>query len=351
MSEISPNKTVELPTTMKRAGAKRVRVYYGPFEILGAEAAKNALNPMRMDPGSTTWSKIANGLPVDSTILKTNTSLQLLDGSPADIGAGIYNHHVVFFDQSKNSPIVTRCGNGSMLPEAFRPKTMPMTIFGGTSEDNSNMLYSDADGTFNSGFWLPKTDKMMIMGEIINYRNSSTFVYSVTDVEYVPGQAAGMLDAYTTVLDVAMCGGTDAKKMFQPDSVKEKKFSAISNPMIVTQNGWLIHKNGHLHDGGDVILMKVSGKVVCESKAKYGGGSQVLKGEDGKVWETLSFMEECNDAIKLKEGDQIEIEARYDFEAHPARKHAVEDGRMAEVMGLFGATFAPDPNGTGGKLS
>jgi hypothetical protein len=44
LSEIAPNKTVELPTTMKREGAKRVRVYYGPFEILGAEAAKKTIN-------------------------------------------------------------------------------------------------------------------------------------------------------------------------------------------------------------------------------------------------------------------------------------------------------------------
>lgn len=49
LSEIAPNKTVELPTTMKREGAKRVRVYYGPFEILGAEAAKKAINRKCLD--------------------------------------------------------------------------------------------------------------------------------------------------------------------------------------------------------------------------------------------------------------------------------------------------------------
>ena len=61
-------------------------------------------------------------------------------------------------------------------------------------------------------------------------------------------------------------------------------------------------------------------------------------------------MEECNEPVKVQKGDQIEIEAKYDFEAHPARKHAVEDGGMGEVMGLFGVTFAPDAKGTGGRL-
>lgn len=87
---------------------------------------------MRMDPGSSTWSKIATGLPTDSTILKTNTSIQLLDGTPADIGAGIYNHHVVFFDTSKTSPIVTSCGNATTGQKSTSPKSIPMTIFGGT---------------------------------------------------------------------------------------------------------------------------------------------------------------------------------------------------------------------------
>jgi hypothetical protein len=85
-----------------------------------------------MDPGSSTWSKIATGLPTESTILKTNTSIQLLDGTPADIGAGIYNHHVVFFDTSKTSPVVTSCSNATTTQKATSPKSIPMTIFGGT---------------------------------------------------------------------------------------------------------------------------------------------------------------------------------------------------------------------------
>lgn len=69
---------------------------------------------------------------MDSTVLKTNTSLQLLDGRPADIGAGIYNHHVVFFDQTKTSPVVTTCTNSSALRQALVPKAIPMTLLAGT---------------------------------------------------------------------------------------------------------------------------------------------------------------------------------------------------------------------------
>lgn len=93
----------------------------------------------------------------------------------------------------------------------------------------------------------------MLMGEVINYRNTSTFVYSVTDIEYIPGKPPGMLDAYTTVIDVAVCGGTDAWKMWQPHTATEKKFVAASKPMTVMYDGWLIHKSGHLHDVGFLL--------------------------------------------------------------------------------------------------
>lgn len=50
----------------------------------------------------------------------------------------------------------------------------------------------------------------MMMGEVVNYKNETQHIFSVTDIEYLPGKAPGMLDAYTSVLDVGRCGGTDA---------------------------------------------------------------------------------------------------------------------------------------------
>jgi hypothetical protein len=53
---------------------------------------------MRMDPGSTQWFNRVTGLPGDATVLMTNTTITLENGEPATVGAGIYNHHTVFFD-------------------------------------------------------------------------------------------------------------------------------------------------------------------------------------------------------------------------------------------------------------
>lgn len=121
--EIDPDKTVELPPTMKRrcqANPRIVRTFRDTWSWSSEEGhqpgawaflyrMRSCLTnraALRLNPGSTTWSKIVQGLPTDSTILK-NTNLKLLDGTPADISAGIYKHHVVFFDTFKlcfNSP-------------------------------------------------------------------------------------------------------------------------------------------------------------------------------------------------------------------------------------------------------
>lgn len=63
------------------------------------------------------------------------------------------------------------------------------------------------------------------------------------------------------------------------------------------------------------------------------------------MWATLSSMTACEKPIKVNKGDKIEIEAKYDLEAHPARKHAghsMAGSGTGEVMGLFGIGFAPD---------
>jgi hypothetical protein len=72
---------------------------------------------------------------------------------------------------------------------------------------------------------------------------------------------------------------------------------------------------GHLHDGGVSVVMKNNDKIICDSKAKYGG--------EGKVsgsWETISEMASCADRvpISVKKGDILTLETSYDFDLHPA---------------------------------
>jgi hypothetical protein len=80
-------------------------------------------------------------------------------------------------------------------------------------------------------------------------------------------------------------------------------------------------------------------KLVCNSQAVYGGKGGVLV-EDGKTWETISRMEECQKPIKVKKNDLLKMVAVYDIEKHPLRAQAT--GERAEEMGIMTFSFVPD---------
>jgi hypothetical protein len=71
-------------------------------------------------------------------------------------------------------------------------------------------------------------------------------------------------------------------------------------------------ENNLFLDGGVNLVAKVNGKVVCDSKAIYGGIS-MNSGDQG----TISAMEYCFGPIKVTKGDTMSLEAHYDLNLHP----------------------------------
>jgi hypothetical protein len=67
-------------------------------------------------------------------------------------------------------------------------------------------------------------------------------------------------------------------------------------------------------DGGVSLSATINGKLVCDSKALYGGIS-TNAGDQG----TISAMQYCTSPIKVKKGDTISLDANYDLELHPPR--------------------------------
>ena len=63
------------------------------------------------------------------------------------------------------------------------------------------------------------------------------------------------------------------------------------------------------------MVVKLNGKEICTSKANYGSVAGV--GGDTKPWTTIKTMSECDEAIPVKKGDTISIDAIWDKEAHP----------------------------------
>lgn len=123
------------------------------------------------------------------------------------------------------------------------------------------------------------------------------------------------MDVSITILSVNQCdGGLPMLKPLEGKTV----FSFKSKNMTITQDGWILTRRGHVHDGGVNVDFKVNGKSICNSRAIYGSDGQSMKPEDGKVWETVSQMVECYEPIQVKKGDLVTVDANYDLDTHPA---------------------------------
>jgi hypothetical protein len=68
-------------------------------------------------------------------------------------------------------------------------------------------------------------------------------------------------------------------------------------------------------DGGTALMATLNGKVICDSKAIYGGVS-TNAGDQG----TIAAMQYCTNPTKVKKGDIMTLEANYDLELHPRKR-------------------------------
>jgi hypothetical protein len=245
--------------------------------------------------------------------LRTNTTLQYDNGTLATVNTGVYNHHVIIFDSGKSTPPLIQCGP---LREKARGggMMMPGTYFGGSSTDGAPSLFSTPDGMFNSGHHLGQRSRVVLSVELVNYGTETKNIYIVTEVDYVPGSTPGMMDTSVGIFSVNQCDRIPSPFLRAPPG--KKAFTMQSKNITILQDGYMLSRRGHMHDGGTGILFKVNDKVVCDSKAIYGRG-QKFKGNDGKDFDALNGMVECTDPVPVKRGDQIYLEAGFDLDKHP----------------------------------
>src|ERR1700722_13913971 len=61
---------------------------------------------------------------------------------------------------------------------------------------------------------------------------------------------------------------------------------------------------GHLHNGGEQMVMYLNNKEICMSKPTY-------------EKETITGMNDCTQPIKVKKGDELTMKSVYDITKHP----------------------------------
>jgi len=293
--------------------ATRQLTRFGPLTVKGG--AKGS------DSGQQNWVwTIRDGLCKNCTVLKGKVGLQNIDGSAVQPKNDVYIHHILSFDTTKKSKsFVSGCAAGAAGAVGSK--------FIGSGEDNNNVpvWYTARDGSHASGFHIGSADSFMMNIDLVSYAPASKQIYLTMDLEYLPGVVGS--DARETLLSVTGCGVSSIKiSTTGPTNTTSSKYTFV-------EDGTILAAKGHLHAGGDKMVMYINGKFACESKALYGGA----KGENA-----IDEMSLCTTkGIPVKKGDIMTMMAAYDVSKHPVRheSHGMSSG-MADVMGMFDIIFA-----------
>ncbi|KAF2402560.1 hypothetical protein EJ06DRAFT_547834 [Trichodelitschia bisporula] len=326
MRTATPKKAMKVEEITPRfAGAKRLRLQYGPYKLKAANSTTRVGNGMSMDKGGTGYQYlVADDYPRDVTVLETETMILDEKFQRADTKDGIYNHHNVFMDFTSAPVAAFGC------EDLGKAATIPISVLSGGATEVAGMTFAAAKNEIKSGYYLTKDRHVLNMMDVVNYNNVERTVYISAEIEFLPGKVPGYLDARQQLVDPGLCSGESGTGIHPPHGVT--KFSVNSTGIVVAHDGYIVNMRGHLHDGGVNIVFKVNNKEICNSVATYGGPGHTSHTSDGKVWETIATTTLCDTPLKVTKGDKIYMEAHYDLEQHPSREQGGHGGMKMGAM-------------------
>jgi hypothetical protein len=164
-----------------------------------------------MDPAGTAFVYLAGkGFPKDATFLSTDVKLRFENGTNTKPRDGIYQHHLLFADLSKTPSKYFNCGPQSLWQSITSiGKDLPglLSIFAGGAEDGRKIMYTNGNGSFNSGYYIGPRDNILIQLDIVNSKKYQQTVFVDLDVEYIEGKVPEAMESAMQVVGVGFCGG------------------------------------------------------------------------------------------------------------------------------------------------
>jgi len=258
--------------------------------------------------------------PTGVVLLDGIVEIQNGAGKRMTLNESIYTHHFLAYDMAKPQKPTFACDNGQTMKLVPMPGTV---ILGGAAEDAeahygtaSKVAATVMPGT-KTGYLVKKGTNVMMTIDIVNYAAEDVEVYAAADIEYIDSQPAEYIDASPVFVPVTGCSPGAIVPGIVATPKDKSNWSLQSSGMIAAEDSVLFLFRGHMHDGGSNIEVKINDKVVCDSKALYGGPGHVGKTTDGKSWETIRDMVTCPEGVIVKKGDKIALTANYDIVAHP----------------------------------
>jgi hypothetical protein len=226
--------------------------------------------------------------------------LETPDGANANVDRGLWLHHMVMADSAKQD--LTCPGRG--------PGLLGQRFFSSGNERSpvaSEGPFGYPQGTNSS--WNLIYDLMNMTSQVRRVGITVTF-------EYVPLSTPGIKPMTPLWLDINQCANSE-----RPAQTGQYSYSYS---LTSQWTGKLIGIGGHLHDGGTHVTISTNGKVVCDSKATYGGTPAYVEGANSTHMPGMGHISdmsrchgtEANPVTAIKPGDKIDLVAYYDANAH-----------------------------------
>lgn len=238
--------------------------------------------------GQSGLMQIGEGMCSKCTILSAHYRLVHPDGKEATPEEGIYIHHIISFLSPKlsSSPISSTSFGG--IGGVLGGLGAAYFIDRGEDSGQTDTIFTSPDGTFNSGYQINSPPSITISYDLVNYKDEPRKLQVELEYEYVDGIVGK--DAGHTLTSVAGAVQLNGK--------------SVSRPMKVSRPSTIMWARGHLHSGGDKMVLKVNSETKCVSNPTYD-----TKG-------VITEMSLCPEQIHLKTGDEITIESFYDTAKH-----------------------------------
>jgi hypothetical protein len=284
------------PPTPPGVAPTSVTVRYGPFTIPATTAG-----------GDHSMGMIHNAIATNVQRPCTNcyiTSMQAgltdLNGTSVNIDKGLWLHHMVLFDASKQDVTCPSRGPGLLGQRFF-------------SSGNERTLTATG-GPY--GYPQGANARWNLIYDLMNMTAQARQVYITVTFEHVPVDTPGFKEITPVWLDINQCGNSE-----RPAQTGQYSYDYT---LTMPRPGKMIGIGGHLHDGGTNLTIEHNGELVCDSVPTYGGDPAYIEGPDSLHMPGtphISAMSTCQGTeaepvATVDAGDRLKLTANYDSTKH-----------------------------------
>jgi len=267
-----------------------VTVRYGPYTVPAA-------GPNRMGMIKNSFAANVKRPCSNCYITSMQAGLITADGRSANVDRGLWLHHMVMFDSSKQDVTCPSLGVGILGQRFF--------------SSGNERTPTNAGGPY--GYPQNGNPSWTLIYDLMNMNATAQQVYITVTYGYAPLTTPGMRPITPVWLDVNQC--STSERAAQPGKKFQYSYSVTSQ-----RAGKMLGIGGHIHDGGTNLTVTKNGQVICDSRATYGGKPEYIEGPGLGMpgMAHISEMSRCqgtfeNPVTTINVGDTMGITAYYDM--------------------------------------